>query len=79
MDICSFRNLENGYLADGQNVYTWTVLDASGYFTIHPDVLQKFSVKTGDRLIVGRGSGLALAFIKQGTIINEALKHLLIT
>jgi hypothetical protein len=74
-ELYSFRNLEDGYLADGQKIYTWIFLMANGHFKIHPVVLQKFSVNTGDRLIVGRGSGLALAFIKQGTIINEALKH----
>jgi hypothetical protein len=73
--LYSFRRLKNGYVADGWKIYTWTTLDAGGCFIIHPDILQKYSVKPGDKLIAGRGSRLALAFIKQGTIINEALKH----
>lgn len=74
-ELYSFRKLENGYLADGWKIYTWSTLNNKGYFKIHPDILKKYFIKPGDKLIVGRGSGLALAFIKQGTIVIEALKH----
>jgi len=74
-ELYLYRKLENGYLAYKENIYTWSTLNSNGYFTIPPDVIQKFFVRPGDKLLVGRGSGLALAFIKQGTIINEAMKH----
>ncbi|MBN2085725.1 MAG: hypothetical protein JW748_10935 [Anaerolineales bacterium] len=32
-------------------------------------------ITPGERLLVGRGSGLALGFIRQGPIFQEALKH----
>jgi hypothetical protein len=32
-------------------------------------------VQPGDRLLAGRGSGLALGFLTQGPIYEEALKH----
>jgi hypothetical protein len=32
-------------------------------------------VQPGDRLLAGRGSGLALGFLRQGPIFQEALKH----
>jgi len=32
-------------------------------------------VASGERLLVGRGSGLALGFLQQGPIFMEALKH----
>ena len=32
-------------------------------------------LKAGDRLLVGRGSGLALEFLQRGPIFQEALQH----
>ena len=36
-----------------------------------PDI----GLKPGDRLLVGRGSGLALGFLQRGPIFEEAQKH----
>jgi hypothetical protein len=37
--------------------------------------IKKIFINTGDKLLVGRGSGFALAFIKEGMIVEEALNH----
>ena len=36
---------------------------------------QGLAISPGSRLLVGRGSGLALGFIRQGPIVEEALQH----
>lgn len=36
---------------------------------------QAVEVQPGDRLLVARGSGLALGFLQRGPIYEEALKH----
>jgi bifunctional DNA-binding transcriptional regulator/antitoxin component of YhaV-PrlF toxin-antitoxin module len=74
-NLFSFCLLENGYAVYENKTYTWTVMDCSGYLKIDPNILEKYSVSINDKLLVGRGSRYALAFIKQGTIVNEALKH----
>jgi hypothetical protein len=35
----------------------------------------EIGVLPGDRLLAGRGSGLALGFLRQGPIFEEALRH----
>ena len=74
-EIAQFQELNNEFISYHSRIFTWTILDEYGYIRIPPAVLAKYSVKTGDKILAGRGSGLALAFIKQGTIIEEALKH----
>ena len=54
--------------------YSW-VLMKENYFTLPPDTLALFGIKSGNRLLVVRGSGLALGFIVRGPIVEEALKH----
>ena len=73
--LYSFKKLKNGYIEDSQKIYTWSMLDSAGYFTIHPDILLKYYIEPGNKLLVGKGSGLALAFIKHGTIVWEACRH----
>ncbi|MBN2677445.1 MAG: hypothetical protein JXR32_05205 [Anaerolineaceae bacterium] len=47
------------------------VIQADGLIRLPPDS----GIIPGDRLLVVRGSGLALGFIQFGPIIDEALKH----
>jgi hypothetical protein len=39
------------------------------------DLPPELSVRPGDRLLVARGSGLALGFFNKGPILEEALNH----
>ncbi len=54
---------------------SWTTLDKDKYFRLSGKLIDLLDLKTGNRLLVGRGSGLGPAFITKGTIYNEALKH----
>jgi bifunctional DNA-binding transcriptional regulator/antitoxin component of YhaV-PrlF toxin-antitoxin module len=74
-ELYNFRRLNGGYIEHKRRMYTWAKIDSKGRFKIGPIVLKKFDVFIGDRLLVVRGSGFALGFIKQGRIVNEALKH----
>ena len=54
--------------------YTWAWLRA-GAISVPPATLERFGVRTGDKLAVIRGSGLAVSFIVQGPIVEEAERH----
>jgi hypothetical protein len=47
------------------------VIGKNGRVTFPPET----GVKPGERLLVGRGSGLALGFVQRGPIYKEALRH----
>jgi hypothetical protein len=46
-------------------------IGAAGRIVLPPET----GVEPGDRLLVGRGSGLALGFLRRGPIFEEALLH----
>jgi hypothetical protein len=74
-EIKQFRELEDGFISFRNRIFTWTLLDHRGYIQILPEILARYSVRPGDKILAGRGSGLALAFIKEGQIIEEAINH----
>ena len=74
-DLVNFKELPNGYIEDSEKIYTWSEIDSVGYFSISADILKHYYVKPKDNVLVGRGSGFALAFIKTGPIVFEALRH----
>ena len=74
-DLFNFSKLDNGYIEKNNKIYAWSEVDNDGYFRIDLKVLNKYSIRVGDKLLVGRGSGFALAFIKEGMIVKEALQH----
>jgi len=44
-------------------------------FRLPPDTLACFGIRPGDRLLLVRGSGLALGFIARGPIVEPARRH----
>ena len=46
-----------------------------GGVTVSPRILQKYGIRIGDKLLVIRGSGLAIGFAVRGPIVEEAKKH----
>lgn len=54
--------------------YAWACL-RGGAISVPPRTLERFGVHIGDRLAVIRGSGLAVSFIVQGPIVEEAKRH----
>ncbi|MBN2028657.1 hypothetical protein JW824_00275 [bacterium] len=54
--------------------YCWVKLNRT-IIRIPSETLKKFGIGIGDRLLVIRGSGLALGFAVRGPIVTEAKKH----
>jgi len=54
--------------------YTWAWL-RGGAINVPPATLERFGIREGDLLAVIRGSGLAVSFIVQGPIVEEAKRH----
>lgn len=54
--------------------HCWAALRDRGV-TIPPSSLERYGVRTGDRLLVVRGSGLAVSLLVRGPIVEEAEKH----
>jgi bifunctional DNA-binding transcriptional regulator/antitoxin component of YhaV-PrlF toxin-antitoxin module len=56
-------------------LFAWTVIRDGGGIRLPLDTLAAYGLRPGDRLAVGRGSHLAIAFIARGPILEEALRH----
>lgn len=54
--------------------YCWVRLCGGGV-TVPPETLNQYGIRVGDRLLVIRGSGLAVGFAVRGPIVEEARKH----
>ena len=55
--------------------YCGVKIKKDGSFIVPLDQLKQYQIEPGDNLLAVRGSGLALGFIVQGPIIEEAKKH----
>ncbi|MFA5728058.1 MAG: hypothetical protein WC957_01395 [Candidatus Neomarinimicrobiota bacterium] len=62
-------------IKQGDRMISWTSLDKERYFRLSIKLISILNIKIGDKLLVGRGSGLGPAYIAKGTIFQEALKH----
>jgi hypothetical protein len=58
----------------GGKPYCWIRLRA-GRIRLGPDALSSYGVILGDRLLVIRGSSLAIAFATRGPIVQDAARH----
>ena len=54
--------------------YCWVEL-RNGGVAVPPETLEKYGIRIGDKLLVIRGSGLAIGFAVRGPIVEEAKKH----
>ena len=73
-DIGEFRLPEGEIIEDKGRRYGWVEL-RNGGITLPPGTLEKYGIRIGDRLLVIRGSGLAIGFAVRGPIVEEAKKH----
>jgi len=73
--LAGFQLREGETVTVGTRTYCWVKLNGKGEFVVPVETLKAYGVNLGDRLLVGRGSGLALAFIAKGPIVAEAKKH----
>jgi bifunctional DNA-binding transcriptional regulator/antitoxin component of YhaV-PrlF toxin-antitoxin module len=60
----------------GTRTYCWVKLNSDGGFIVPSGTLEQYGVKTGDQLLVVRGSWVGLSFLVKGPIIEEAKKHI---
>lgn len=74
-DLIKFKMPEGQIIEHRNRKFCWTKINENGYFTLSSEALKTYNVKIGDKLIVGRGSYLAIAFIAKGPIFREAEKH----
>ena len=73
--LAAFQLPEGETVTVGTRTHCWVKLNSKGEFVVPVETLREYGVNLGDRLLVGRGSGLALAFIAKGPIVAEARKH----
>ncbi len=69
-----FRMPEGEVIEHKGKPYCWVEL-RSGGITVPLKTLEKYGIGPGDRLLVIRGSGLAIGFTVRGPIVEEAEKH----
>jgi bifunctional DNA-binding transcriptional regulator/antitoxin component of YhaV-PrlF toxin-antitoxin module len=73
--LMSFQTAEAEIMANQGRLFCWSVIGEGGLVKLPLKTLADYGLKPGDRLAVGRGSYLAIAFIARGPILEEALKH----
>ncbi len=73
--LMSFQIAEAETIENQGRRFCWTVIKDKGYINIPLKTLAEYGLKPEDRLAVGRGSYLSIAFIARGPILDEALKH----
>ncbi len=54
--------------------YCWVKLN-NGSIKLPPDTLKKYGIQILDKLLMVRGSGLALGFVLHGPLVEEAKRH----
>lgn len=74
-ELMTYQIPEFQVVTDHGRLYCWTTIGKGGSITVTPSTLSRYGLKTGDLIIVGRGSGLAIGFIAKGPIFEEAMKH----
>ena len=70
----NFRVSEKEVIEYRGKPYCWTKLH-NHEISIPPESLRRFGIEVGDKLLVIRGSGLALGFAVRGPIVEEAGKN----
>jgi hypothetical protein len=74
-ETSSFKTNRLEIIKRGERFVSWTSLDKEKYFRLSLEIISSLNLNIGDKLLVGRGSGLGPAFIAKGIIFEEALKH----
>jgi hypothetical protein len=74
-ELINFQLKEGEIVKINEKFYTWIKIFKDKSFKISENALKSFKIKTNQKLLAGRGSGLALAFIVKGPIYEEAKKH----
>jgi bifunctional DNA-binding transcriptional regulator/antitoxin component of YhaV-PrlF toxin-antitoxin module len=73
-ELGKYRVAEGEVVEHKGKSYCWVELNNGGV-AIPPATLERYGVRIGNRLLVIRGSGLAIGFAVRGPIVEEAEKH----
>ena len=73
-ELAECRVPEGEVIEHGGKPFCWVEL-GNGGITVPPATLACYGIRIGARLLVIRGSGLAVGFAVRGPIVEEAWKH----
>lgn len=73
-ELGQFRMLVGDVVEHQGRPYCWVML-RHGAIDLAAPTLARYGVNIGDKLLVIRGSGLAVGFAVRGPIVREAMKH----
>jgi hypothetical protein len=73
-ELGEFRIPEGERIEHKNRSFCWVQLRRAAVHLI-PQTLERYGIRIGDRLLVLRGSGLAVGFAVRGPIVQEARKH----
>jgi bifunctional DNA-binding transcriptional regulator/antitoxin component of YhaV-PrlF toxin-antitoxin module len=74
-ELSSYRIPEGKILKKRGRLYCWMAIREGSSITVPLETLSQYGLQAGNLLVVGKGSGLAIAFIARGPLLEEALKH----
>ncbi len=72
----SSQHIENKSKSNRIKISTSSYIDEEGYVSVNQEFLKEYNLEKNEKLLVGRGSGLAMGFIAKGPIFQEAQQHL---
>jgi bifunctional DNA-binding transcriptional regulator/antitoxin component of YhaV-PrlF toxin-antitoxin module len=73
-ELAEFRIPEGEVVECQGKPHCWLQV-RNGGVTFPPETLEKYGIAVGDKLLVIRGSGLAVGFAVRGPIVDEAGRH----
>jgi len=73
--LAEFQEPEGKAVEINGKTCCWVKLCKDGTITVPLETLKTYGINPGDRLLVVRGSNVALGFPVRGPIIDEAKKH----
>jgi len=74
-ELMNFQIPEGNVIKIKNKRFCWIDLKETKSIHLPKPTLKEYSININEKLLVGRGSGLALAFISKGPIYEEAKKH----
>jgi hypothetical protein len=74
-ELMDFQIPEGKVIKIKNKGFCWMNIKKNKSMYFPKPTLKEYSININEKLLVGRGSGLALAFISKGPIYEEAKKH----
>ncbi len=74
-DLLNYKINEGAIKKINNRIFSWVNIKKEKSIKLTENLLDAFNIKINKKLLVARGSGLALGFITSGPIYEEAKKH----